>query len=109
MLEIAIALIVGFALGYGVREWISYRRHQAAAERRRDRGNGRRKRGRSAFRGTPARRAASPQGRLTRARDCAVPNQRSGHAPEHAQKATRRASASKMHSGRQLRSPRGAT
>lgn len=38
MLEIAIALIVGFALGCGVREWISYRRHQAAAERRRDRG-----------------------------------------------------------------------
>src|SRR5437588_7688290 len=34
MLEIAIPLIVGFALGYGVREWISYRRHQQARERR---------------------------------------------------------------------------
>jgi hypothetical protein len=29
MLEIAIALVVGFALGYGVRAWISYQRHQA--------------------------------------------------------------------------------
>jgi hypothetical protein len=34
MLEIAIALIVGFALGYAVREWISRRRRQAARERR---------------------------------------------------------------------------
>src|SRR5262245_548636 len=34
MLEIAIALIVGFALGYGVREWVSRRRRQAARERR---------------------------------------------------------------------------
>ena len=29
MLEIAIALIVGFGLGYGVREWVSRRRRQA--------------------------------------------------------------------------------
>ena len=29
MLETAIALIVGFALGYGVREWLSRRRRQA--------------------------------------------------------------------------------
>jgi len=29
MLEIAIILIVGFALGYGVREWILRRRRQA--------------------------------------------------------------------------------
>jgi hypothetical protein len=34
MLEIAIALIIGFALEYGVREWISRQRHQA--ERRRE-------------------------------------------------------------------------
>jgi len=26
-MEIAIALIIGFALGYGIREWISRRRH----------------------------------------------------------------------------------
>jgi hypothetical protein len=32
-LEIVIALIIGFALGYGIREWISRRRRQA--ERRR--------------------------------------------------------------------------
>ena len=35
MLEIAIALIVGFALGYGVREWVSRRRRQAERQRRR--------------------------------------------------------------------------
>jgi len=34
MLEIAIALIVGFALGYGVPEWVSRRRHQAWGQRR---------------------------------------------------------------------------
>ena len=34
MLEIAIILIVGFALGYGVREWVSRRRHQAERQRR---------------------------------------------------------------------------
>jgi hypothetical protein len=34
MLEIAIALIVGFALGYGFREWISRRRRQAKRQRR---------------------------------------------------------------------------
>jgi hypothetical protein len=34
MLEIAIALIVGFALGYGVREWVSRRRRQAERQRR---------------------------------------------------------------------------
>jgi len=34
MLQIAIALIVGFALGYGVREWISRRRRQAERQRR---------------------------------------------------------------------------
>jgi hypothetical protein len=33
MLEMAIVLIVGFALGYGVREWVS--RHRRQAERRR--------------------------------------------------------------------------
>jgi hypothetical protein len=37
--DLAIALVigaaVGFALGYGVREFISYRRHQAMRERRR--------------------------------------------------------------------------
>jgi hypothetical protein len=33
-MEIAIALIVGFALGYGVREWISRRRRQAERRRR---------------------------------------------------------------------------
>jgi hypothetical protein len=31
MLQIAIALIIGFALGYGVREWVSRRRRQAEA------------------------------------------------------------------------------
>ena len=31
-----IALIVGFAVGYGVREWISRRRRQAAERRRGD-------------------------------------------------------------------------
>jgi hypothetical protein len=30
----AIALIIGFALGYGVRAWISYQRHQAERRRR---------------------------------------------------------------------------
>jgi hypothetical protein len=30
MLETAIALIVGFAAGYGVREWVSCRRREAA-------------------------------------------------------------------------------
>jgi hypothetical protein len=34
MLETAIALIVGFALGYGVREWLSRRRRQAERQRR---------------------------------------------------------------------------
>jgi hypothetical protein len=33
MLEIAIVLIVGFALGYGVREWVSRRRRQAERQR----------------------------------------------------------------------------
>jgi len=33
MFEIIIALIVGFAAGYGIREWVSRRRRQA---RRRD-------------------------------------------------------------------------
>jgi len=33
-MEIAIALIIGFALGYGIREWIS-RRHHAERRRRR--------------------------------------------------------------------------
>ena len=33
-MEIAIALIIGFALGYGIREWISRRRHQAEKRRR---------------------------------------------------------------------------
>jgi len=33
MLEIAIVLIVGFGLGYGVREWISRRRRQAERQR----------------------------------------------------------------------------
>src|SRR5262249_34185645 len=34
MLETAIALIVGFAIGYGVREWRSRRRRQAERRRR---------------------------------------------------------------------------
>ena len=34
MLETAIVLIVGFALGYGVREWLSRRRRQAERRRR---------------------------------------------------------------------------
>jgi hypothetical protein len=34
MLETAIFLIVGFGLGYGVREWLSRRRRQAERERR---------------------------------------------------------------------------
>jgi hypothetical protein len=34
MLETAITLIVGFALGYGVREWLSRRRRQAERQRR---------------------------------------------------------------------------
>jgi hypothetical protein len=34
MLEIAISLIVGFALGYGVREWV-FRRYRRAEQRRR--------------------------------------------------------------------------
>jgi hypothetical protein len=34
MLETAITLIVGFALGYGVREWLSRRRRQAERRRR---------------------------------------------------------------------------
>jgi hypothetical protein len=34
MLETAIVLIVGFALGYGVREWISRRRRQVEKQRR---------------------------------------------------------------------------
>jgi type II secretory pathway pseudopilin PulG len=34
MLETAIVLIVGIALGYGVREWLSRRRRQAERQRR---------------------------------------------------------------------------
>ena len=34
MSEIAIVLIVGFGLGYGVREWVSRRRRQAERQRR---------------------------------------------------------------------------
>jgi hypothetical protein len=34
MLEIAIAFIIGVALGYGIREWISRRRRQAERRRR---------------------------------------------------------------------------
>jgi hypothetical protein len=34
MLEIVISLIIGFALGYGVREWV-FRRHRQAEQRRR--------------------------------------------------------------------------
>jgi hypothetical protein len=34
MLETAIALIVGFAIGYGVREWLSRRRHRVERHRR---------------------------------------------------------------------------
>jgi len=34
MLKNAIALIVGFVLGYGVREWFSRRRRQAERQRR---------------------------------------------------------------------------
>jgi len=33
-MEIAIALIIGLALGYGIREWISRRRRHAARQRR---------------------------------------------------------------------------
>jgi hypothetical protein len=33
-METAIALIVGFALGYGVREWVSRRRREAERRRR---------------------------------------------------------------------------
>ena len=33
-LDIAIALLIGFAVGYGVREIISRRRHREAARRR---------------------------------------------------------------------------
>jgi hypothetical protein len=33
MLELSIALIIGFALGYGIREWISHQRRQAARQR----------------------------------------------------------------------------
>jgi hypothetical protein len=32
-MEIIIALIIGFALGYGVREWISRRRREAERQR----------------------------------------------------------------------------
>jgi hypothetical protein len=32
-IALAIGLVVGFALGYGVRAFISYRRHQAARRR----------------------------------------------------------------------------
>ena len=35
MLETAIALIVVFALGYGVREWVSRRRHLEEKQQRR--------------------------------------------------------------------------
>jgi hypothetical protein len=34
MLETAIALIVGFALGYGVREWLFRRRRRVERHRR---------------------------------------------------------------------------
>ena len=34
MLETAIVLIVGFGLGYGVREWLSRRRHRVKRHRR---------------------------------------------------------------------------
>jgi len=34
MLETAIVLIIGFVLGYGVREWLSRRRRQAERRRR---------------------------------------------------------------------------
>jgi integrase len=34
MLEIAIFLIVGFGLGYGIREWVSRRRRRAERQRR---------------------------------------------------------------------------
>jgi len=34
MLEVAIVLIVGFGLGYGVREWVSRRRRRAGRQRR---------------------------------------------------------------------------
>jgi hypothetical protein len=33
-MEIVITLIIGFALGYGIREWISRKRRQAERERR---------------------------------------------------------------------------
>jgi len=33
-MEIVIALIIGFAAGYGVREWISRQRRQAERQRR---------------------------------------------------------------------------
>jgi hypothetical protein len=39
MPEIAIALIVGFGVGYGVREWVSRRRRQAERQRRGTGGN----------------------------------------------------------------------
>jgi uncharacterized membrane protein SpoIIM required for sporulation len=32
---VLVSAAVGFALGYGVREFISYRRHQAVREKRR--------------------------------------------------------------------------
>jgi len=35
MLEIAITLIVGFALGYGIREWAFRQSHRAGQRRRR--------------------------------------------------------------------------
>jgi len=33
MFELFIVLIIGFALGYGIREWISHQRRQAARRR----------------------------------------------------------------------------
>jgi hypothetical protein len=34
MFELSVAVIIGFALGYGAREWISFQRHQAVRQRR---------------------------------------------------------------------------
>jgi hypothetical protein len=34
MFELAVAAIIGFALGYGTREWISYQRRQVVRQRR---------------------------------------------------------------------------
>ena len=34
VIQIAVTLVFGFALGYGVREWVSHRRRRAERERR---------------------------------------------------------------------------